>query len=280
MFTSVDRCPGIGCAAIGVTADGGRTWRLTYRGRSATELAVAPGTHDGWLAAGGCTTWWSCRPPLLRSHDGGLTWHTVGRAVLNPTFPTPTIGVGALYDANGVWSLVHTHDYGRHWSRLRSPCGATAQYLVPSFITSRVGWVLCAGQPGAGHQLKAIFRTRDGGRGWHLVMNTGWTTQPRSATPGGIPDAGYANRLAFSSSRGWVGQSEFFSYTSPDGGRTWRPVDFGFSPTAGGEIEDVSAVTGRTAYALARLDGGRRRELLRTTDAGRSWQIVHTWRYS
>jgi hypothetical protein len=279
VFTVTGRCPRTTCAVVGVTADGGRTWRLTFRVRSASGLAVAPGGRDAWLAQDSCATWWSCRPRLLRSQDGGVTWRIAGHAALSPTFPTRTVGVGALYDANGLWSLVQTRDRGRHWSHVDSPCRRRAQYLVPSFATPQLGWVLCAGQPGAGHQLKAIFGTGDGGRKWQLVMNTGWSPAPDSSAPRGIPDAGYAKGIAFSTSRGWIWQSEFFSYTSTDRGRTWRPVEFGLAQPAALEIEDLSAVGARIAYALARLDGGLRRELLRTTDGGHSWQIARTWRY-
>lgn len=255
------------------TEDGGRTWRSVYRPRSVSGIAVSDG-NDAWLAEGDCDFWPACRPRLLRSDDGGLNWRPLGKAVLGMTFPTDEVGFGVLYDRDERWSLMRTEDGGRSWSPFRSPC-QHARRSYAWFATTVDGWVLCTGIPGAGSQLKGVFRTRDGGRSWRLVMSTGWKRLGAS-TPRAIPSAGYASGIAFAGGRGWVWQFRFGSYASPDGGRTWTPIAF----TRPEEIEiwDVAPVSRRVAFVLV-FRGWKRRELRRTDDGGRTWQIVHVWRY-
>jgi photosystem II stability/assembly factor-like uncharacterized protein len=194
------------------------------------------------------------------------------------TFPTTKVGFGAAVDLrNDAWSLVRTRDGGRTWRRVASPCGKTAQYEVPSFTTATSGWVLCAGQPGAGSQLKAVYRTGDGGRHWQIVMSTGWSPSG-GATPKAIPTQGYADGIAFAKSRGWVSLSRGLSYTSADAGHTWRPTSFGLRNPTDIAIEGLTALSNRDAIALVRSGDWKQRYLFRTVDGGRTWQAVRTWR--
>ena len=194
------------------------------------------------------------------------------------TFPTRKVGFGAAINLrNDAWSLVRTRDGGRTWGPVASPCGKMAHYEIPSFATARAGWVLCAGQPGAGSQLKAVYATGDSGRHWRIVMSTGWSPSGR-ATPKPIPTQGYADGIAFAKSRGWVYQSRSLSYTSADAGHTWRPTNFGVrNPTDIG-IEGLTALSNRDAIALVRSGDWKQRYLVRTVDGGRTWQAVRTWR--
>jgi photosystem II stability/assembly factor-like uncharacterized protein len=194
------------------------------------------------------------------------------------TFPTRKVGFGAAIDLrNDAWSLVRTRDGGRTWGPIASPCGKTAQYEVPSFTTPRVGWVLCAGQPGAGSQLKAVYRTGDGGGHWQIVMSMGWSPSG-GVTPKAIPEQGYAHGIAFAGSRGWVYQGRALSYTSADAGHTWRPTSFGLrDPTEIG-IESLTALSNRDAIALVRSADWKQHILFRTLDGGRTWHAVRIWR--
>jgi photosystem II stability/assembly factor-like uncharacterized protein len=269
------------CAELARTDDGGRSWRPVYRNEAVGEIAVARDTRAAWLVEGNCDYWVVCRPRLLRSVDRGRSWRRIGRAVINPSFATARIGFGTLYDKHEVWSLMRTRDGGKSWSAMRSPCGgpSVGPWGSPSpwFLTARVGWVLCKSQPGAGSQLKAVLRTRDGGRSWHMVMSAGWSPAGGSS-PGAVTDAGYAQGIAFGGGRGWLWQRGSFSYTSLDGGRTWTVIPFTRASGNGIEIEDLSPVSRDVAFVLVNLTW-KRRELRRTDDGGRTWRVSHVWRY-
>jgi hypothetical protein len=260
------------------TEDGGRTWRVVRRPRSVSGITVSRTTaNEAWLAEGGCDYWPRCRPRLLRSADGGLSWQPVGKAVLAMTFPTATDGFGALYDRKERWTLLRTRDGGDSWSPFRSPC----RYYnnVAWFETPREGWTLCQDIAGAGQAIKGVFRTRDGGRSWRLVMSAAWRLGP--STRGAITTAGYAQGIAFAGGRGWLWQTRNGSYTSSDGGSKWTPIAFTHLPATSLElieIDDVAPVTRDVAFALVNRNWTRR-ELRRTDDGGRTWEIVRVWRY-
>jgi photosystem II stability/assembly factor-like uncharacterized protein len=192
------------------------------------------------------------------------------------TFPTENDGFGALYDRDERWSLMRTRDGGESWSPFRSPCRRDSN--VPWFVTPREGWVLCQDIAGAGQAIKGVFRTRDGGRSWRLVMSSAWRLGP--STRGAIPTAGYARAIAFAGGRGWLWQTRFGSYTSPDGGRRWKPIAFTHlrSSLEAIEIEDVAPVARDVAFAIVNRRWTRR-DLRRTDDGGRTWEVVRVWRY-
>ena len=276
-FVRASRCPHADCSLLAETSDGGRTWLTVFHPSSVTQVAVSRGTTDAWLVEDNCDYWVVCRPRLLRSSDRGRSWQGVGLGVLALTAPTSKVWFGALYDKSDRWSLKRTRDGGRSWSDVRSPCREQGPWGAPRswFTTVVEGWLLCGGQPGAGHQLKAVFRTHDGGRSWRMVMSTGWRPGGASS-PGAIPDAGYASGIAAAGGRAWIWQDRFRSYTSVDGGHRWAPI--GFTNANGVEIEDLAPISRNVAFALVHLTW-RRRELRRTDDGGRTWRVIHVWRY-
>jgi photosystem II stability/assembly factor-like uncharacterized protein len=76
---------------------------------------------------------------------------------------------------------------------------------------------------------------------------------------------------------GLIWESRGTLYVTRDGGATWtgrtgvaRPeVDFGSS---------AYALPHGVGFVLLAEGGGEQLRLLETTDAGRSWRVVHTWR--
>jgi photosystem II stability/assembly factor-like uncharacterized protein len=279
-FTRAVRCSERRCDLLARTDDGGRTWHGLLRLRSVTQVAVAAGTHTVWLVAGRCDYWPRCRPQLLRSDNRGLTWHRLGGALLGLSFPTSRVGFGSLYDAHDNWTLRRSDDGGRTWTVITDPCKQQGPWGMPRvwFTTPREGSVLCGGQPGAGNQLKAVFRSHDGGLTWRLLMTDCWPTPPQChATPGAgaVGSAGYAAGIAIAGDRGWIWERIVPSAMSADSGRTWTLIALS---RAGAEIDDVAPISRQTALILARW-AWRRIELRRTDDGGRSWQLVHVWRY-
>jgi photosystem II stability/assembly factor-like uncharacterized protein len=130
-------------------------------------------------------------------------------------------------------------------------------------VTPRIGWIVCAGQPGTGQQAKAVFRTDDAGRSWHRA--------------GGRLDwSGYVWGTAFAADGfGLVWESRGTLYVTRDGGSSWvaKPrfavpeLDFG----GGG----AAFQGGHGLVLLARRDRSYR--LFATRDFGHSWRLVHRW---
>jgi hypothetical protein len=136
-----------------------------------------------------------------------------------------------------------------------------------------VGWALCTTQGGVGNMGKSVFRLTT--RGWRRVA---WTPFPdRSGGYGGISVYGYPQGIAIAPDGfGVIWESRGTLYVTRDGGAHWvglptvaRPeVDFGTS--------GVALRHGVGFVVLAR-GGSELRRLVETTDAGRTWRVVHRW---
>lgn len=255
--------------AVERTSDGGRTYHVVLRTRrpigylqkvGASGALAITYDHDGWLTL-----------------DGGRTWRHVssGPAV---DWLTPQFGVGfKSYTAHnrGQLALRVTRDGGRTWQRRSDPCRkAVAFNAFADLVTTRLWWVACVGQGGAGNEDKAIFRTRDGGATWQagaatLLISSG--TRER----GGISEYGYPEQLALAPDGfGLLTESRGTLYVTRDGGAHFvaepevaRPeLDF-----AGG----AAAFRGGIAYVLLTSANPR---LVETRDFGRTWHVVRRWR--
>lgn len=288
-------------STILATADGGRTWTAVYTADSPVLYLDFISPEQGWaLTSGG----------LLRTRNGGVNWQRVpgvGPALTRIDFVDPSHGW-----AGSEAGLFATGDGGRTWSAIPDPCADYAGPPQPfSFIDAVTGWVLCGGGAGAGQQLKRLYRTDDGGRQWRLTADTaveagpgglpgagyvsdlffldherGWFTAHRGGllatadgglswsdtpvVPGGeqflreprfpTAEAGYVISTA---------QGRPVLLGTRDGGASWAQV----YPHPDTEPRvPMAVVDARTAFtAVTLLDPGA---ILRTADAGRTWQEV------
>jgi photosystem II stability/assembly factor-like uncharacterized protein len=271
----VERCdPRAGSCVSGAverTSDGGRTYHVVLRTRRPVGVLRTSGRY-GAIAT-------TVDGPSWRTLDRGRTWHRVASGSLSSYWLTSRIGVS--FRSYVVRNQEHlalrgTHDGGRTWQRRRDPCEkAIAFNAIADLVTPRLWWIACLGQPAAGSEDKAIYRTRNGGRTWEA----GAATLPigRDSHPhGGIQEYGYPDGLAFAPDGfGLLTESRGTLYVTRDGGVHWRArpgvarpeVDF-----AGG----AAAFRGGVGYVL--LTFQFRGRLLRTSDYGRTWQVVRRWR--
>ncbi|MES1246588.1 MAG: hypothetical protein ABUS54_02815 [Actinomycetota bacterium] len=204
--------------------------------------------------------------------DGGRTWRVVLRT------PTPVTAIS--YAGKGLRivladnSIRASTDGASGWHAAppidlpRSPC-------PPSLFQSHWAgnWVLCTGQSSTGAGGKAVYRYADGR--WRRLAYTPFPPPGRST--GGISLMGYALGITMAPDGfGLIWESRGTLYLTRDGGSHWLglpkvavpEVDFG---------EAATALPQGTAFAvLAR--GNVHRRLLETTDAGRTWRVVHRWR--
>ena len=247
-----------------VTHDGGRSW---------AEGGVAGRVRA--LEAVGASVWalgeepcpsGVCPVQLVVSSDFGRTW---GRAPVQPPVPGSP-GMLLRFGQNAAWllswnygaggssgALNITRDGGRSWHELPNPCAA--EYASDDQLATSDGahlWLLCAGQPSAGQQLKTLHLSADGGASW--------------SGPTDAPAYGYLHNLVgTSSSRGWLTLDRATLETTADGGKSWQqaiPIDAA-NPGDGsaGPVRFVDSHRGWVGI------GG---DVFRTVDGGVHWTRV------
>lgn len=171
------------------------------------------------------------RTRLFGTHDGGRTWQAIAT-------PCPGSGFGRLYagGAGALWAacdrmgsrpdrLRRSTDGGAHWTTPVAQPGAIEQ-LQP--VSAEVVWAVAAGG--------RVMRTSDGGRTWVQVWYGGHPEPAILAgnTPPGL-NRSWGTVLTVQSpatatvivlvtrGSGHARRTNFVTYRTTDGGRTWRP---------------------------------------------------------
>jgi photosystem II stability/assembly factor-like uncharacterized protein len=263
---------------VSMTSDGGKTWSTRWRGTGVTDIAIVPGTREGWARIWPSTTCAECPTILIRTTNRGRIWRRAGRGPSMPSFTTRRIGYAMKSRQANAGDLMKTTNGGRSWSRVGAPCrkgwGGYAWSALISFVSPKRGWVLCQGQPGGGGQSKALYRTADGGARWKRLLNAFF--EPGRVRLGALHN-GYAGGMSFTrGGRGLLWSARGNTLRTSDGGRHWRPI----SATSPEIREGLSGwlVSDRVGYLLVQNDSlARDWELLRTDDGGNRWRRVHSW---
>jgi photosystem II stability/assembly factor-like uncharacterized protein len=247
------------------TSDGGRSWTRTKTGYYVERPLLAG--QDGWAGglqmlsrkqAGGLAEW---QPGVgaaryFVTHDGGHSWSVAPSAAPNEGGSVTSL-VG-----NDVWAvgvgpsvaILHAPAAGRELTATASqPIQGDDTNVEVEGAGAGTAYVANANAP------RQAFATHDDGRTWQQL-----TTPPCTGK------YAYARLEAAFGQTVWLTCSEAVGRTprlirSLDGGRSWRqtPIAWGDGP------EQLTAATANVAWALNR-DG----DLLRTTNAGASWQPV------
>ena len=209
-----------------VTTDGGRTWSQQLNEASAPLVGVdfADVTH-GWAVAGavgpsgapgGQTVYGAA---LLRTTDGGSTWHQAGE-------PPSPLGQVHFTDALRGWGVtaadqvVSTTDGGVTWQPAAS--GSSAPPPVSALCVAAggsVAWAATPGQP-PGSGTPEVLRSSDGGAHWSVSFRGGSDWGVGQAD---IGCAGLGAWVVFDLSPGAGRQPAVVERTS-DAGIQWSPV--------------------------------------------------------
>lgn len=259
-----------GHGAVELTTDGGRTYQVVLH-------TGTPITRVQTLGASGAVA--LARGHAWRTLDRGRTWrrwdeHAGGSSeVAFASWPAARIGFAPFLGTRGRVSLLLTRDAGRTWKRQRGPCRATG--LLLDFPTSREGWVVCLGEPGAGNEEKSVFRTRDSGQTWQAGAAVEGMNNPKQR--GGLSLLGYPAGIAFAPNGfGLMWESRGVVYVTRDGGDDWHAkqhlsifdLDFG---------RGAVAFSDGTGFVLFGHGGGPAARLVETRDFGRTWHVVRRW---
>jgi photosystem II stability/assembly factor-like uncharacterized protein len=208
-----------GGGALGVTDDGGATWRALGTTPFLGTLHFVD-TRHGWATS-------RIQPgSIFETSDGGTTWSSVARAdpaatpVGAPVFLDASTVVAASVDevqSSARVAVDRSTDGGRSWTTFLAP--SRFDRAADGFTaTSPSDWTLLVGEH--------LFRTADAG--------THWTTLTPTRTR--LRDVAFASRT-----EGWLladvpacgvqidGCIDQYLYATVDGGRTWALR----SPTVG-----------------------------------------------
>lgn len=208
--------------------------------------------------------------------DGGRAWKVAFRA------PRPVVWVG--------WSgrlLSARFDDGENLQSANG--GRTWTPVAVSYIQFNVGcpfgwmqmpnnsltgnWSLCTNEPGVGNQGKSVYAFKPGG--WTRVAYTPFPYGHGGY--GGIAVPGYPQGIAMANDGfGLIWEWRGTLYVTRDGGSHWiglpkiaRPeIDFGMS---------AYALPKDVGFVILAAGGADERRLIETTDAGRTWRVVHSW---
>jgi photosystem II stability/assembly factor-like uncharacterized protein len=263
-----------GSGIVWRTDDGGTTWTKTALGATALWSLAVVGPSLAWAGTGcDADAPASCRPALLASHDGGLTWSTIASEAF------ATLDFVDASDGWGASPLRHTTDGGRTWTDSPAqPCPASLDMrpVGVSFVDAKRGWVACLGDSvGTQANQQEVVGTTDGGKTW-TVLASAWVTNP---DVGSIPRAGFPSGIAMRANGSgliWMPITAVDgTWRTADGGRTWIDVRIGANQGDYGALA-ASLVDDRTWLIVLENGGGQGLQIVRTTDGGASWAQVAT----
>jgi hypothetical protein len=260
----------LGCPAqILVSSDGGGSWKVTYRATMPVRLTAVRDTQIVWASTGTNT---------IVSRDGGLHWRRAFAAPETVSFANAAYGwrlaAGAMLDRPPA--LLASADGGKSWRPRVNPCrGDYGLTIGFSFVNASRGWLVCATQASTGFQGKEVWESRDGARSWALRSRVHPIGPPNPALRlGNLPGFGYPTGLSFlPNGRGWLWEDRGWLLTSNNGGARWRKAAI----TQPDQVAATSAtlLSDKLGFVLLR---GCSVKLVRTDDAGSSWQLLKRWK--
>ena len=280
------------------TPNGGRAWLPADEAPEAAVqvLAVSPNFAVDRIVFAGAAD-----QGLLRSTDGGRTWHTynegwpasppaINALWLHPTFATAPVCVAGAADGR----IFRSEDGGAHWDQVHAAEGA----------------VLCLAGDGsrlyAGLNRHGLLRSDDAGQRWRLdetlaaraftrlasdasgaLLAYGpseppWRLSGGSATwePVSIRSTAVGLRALSCSNRVcWMADARGEIWRSEDGGAVWENsadrADVIEAPQSGANVLALVGMEAGGALAVTHTSGAA--TLWRWAPDARQWRALHTW---
>jgi photosystem II stability/assembly factor-like uncharacterized protein len=267
--------------SIFMTSDGGENWQRTGEANVLWDVDFIDSLRGYAVGADYAAAW---GPPVFRTMDGGLNWQKIRMEEHNSqgiyglaVSEDQVIGLGD--DGYMIRSVDPWGDYGE-WNGEhlfnQILIDTLFQFEDVFFITPSKGWVVGQRSTGPQDWAQVIMHTDDGGKHWQ--------EQYSFASDGLWSHTLRLNAVQFvNENRGWaVGYVEDvgLSQTSgilftDDGGTTWSQQGEGITE---GQLVDLYFIDDMTGWVLTDAasypDGSA--QLLKTTDAGDTWEMVNT----
>lgn len=220
-------------AYVGLTSDGGLTWKGIWTGFSTNMNDVSLG-RDGLIIGVGE------EGEVLRSTDSGSTWEKAVTGTRN-SLRDIDIADGRHALVVGIGTILTTHDGGATWAL--DTTTVTQVLHACSMVDSSIGYL--AGRWGL------VMRTTDGGRNWEIVP-----TQTSD----------YITTIEFFSRDSGVFTTRFEVFTTMNGGESWSRIHGPANEQMWGasflDIERGWVATSTTTV---------QEEVWKTTDGGETW---------
>jgi photosystem II stability/assembly factor-like uncharacterized protein len=257
----------------------GSRWHRAIVDRVGQVAAVG---SSAWATSWACEVGTRCRGWLQVSRDFGRTWS--GRAPL-PRGVGPRSGVTRLVrddrrtaylvrpelGRNGA--LAVTTDGGLSWSSRPLPHRTEHEFIgfMPLAVDAAGGlWLTIPGEPGAGNEVKAVYRSDDEGRSWTRVAIT---SPPAHRGRSNLSTVGYvANLVAGSADTAYLLLHRAPPLATTTGGRQWDWVFSAHHIPHHTDFTDVwfDSIGGSRAWFWT--NGSH--HLWATRDGGRHWAPV------
>jgi BNR/Asp-box repeat len=265
------------------THDGGISW--TEQSELGTVLDVAALGYSIWMVLEqNCAIGTDCPLKILQSEDGGRTWSPSGAQPAGALEASSSSATGLLIRVSQssaylvanpgpnppttVEPFWFTDDGGAMWRSGEISCGLVPWAVALSEAPNGTLMAVCAGEPGAGQQMKSVSLSFDGGETWSLDNPCpGSSGQCIISSP---LDNGYLGQVdATSASTAYLIGDRSDLLVTHDGGAQWgeTPVSDG----AGGPTQVIffnPADGVALAYAFLSI------AIWHTSDGGINWTAV------
>ena len=172
---------------------------------------------------------------LYSTSDAAKTWKLVTSASFTQVhFFNSQDGIALFSNSSSnsnetsSLSVSSTTDSGKTWSSSSSTLFGGFGYLIPryvsfSFGSPETGYLAIGSEPGAGSQLKMLFRTDNRGETWREVSQS-----PSQYSPSALPMNGYLEQISFTSATtGYLVEARGprgAIYFTSDGGVHWSTM--------------------------------------------------------
>lgn len=235
--------------------------------------------------------WGMTESQIVRTNDGGTTWHNVTPPELAEAGSTITTFV---LDQDHAWiQQPDFNNYPNNGLQYRTADGGLTWTVASTpfsegtlrFLDAKNGWMLSSLGVGAGSNAVAVFQTTDGGATWTQTY-TNDPTLPKAGDS--LPLGGLkAGIVPINMETAWVGgviytSGTIYLYRTDDGGQTWSEVNPPLPPGAANfeftiDRDQIKFFSSKDGFLVVRMSGeATQTAVYATNDAGNTWTLTPT----
>lgn len=262
---------GLKLRGIGPAVMGGRIADIAVNPLHSSTWYVAVGSGGLWKTTNSGTTW----TPVFDAQPS----YSIGTVALDPNNPEIVwVGTGENVSGRHVgWGdgVYKSKDGGATWQQMGLKNSEHIGRILIDPRNSNVVYVAAEGPLWSSGGQRGLYKTKDGGKSWDLVLeideDTGITdAEFDPSNPDVIYAAAYQRRR-----KTWAflaGGPNSGIFKSSDGGETWRKISNGLPQSDMGKIGlAVTPADPQLVYATIESDNANK-GFYRSTDKGESWE--------